>query len=53
MLSKACNFTRLQCQLKTTNLVGAARCFGAPTKELQENLKTLGIKNKNIVHNPT
>jgi hypothetical protein len=29
------------------------RFFAAPTQELQDNLKALGIRNKNIVHNPT
>jgi hypothetical protein len=31
----------------------SARYFGAPTQELLDNLKKIGIRNTNIVHNPT
>ncbi len=52
MLSKASsNFNRLQSQFGL--LTAARRCFGAPTQELQDNLKALGIRNNNVVHNPT
>lgn len=51
MLSKAASVTRMQ--MRQVFGVQNARYFGAPTKELLENLKTLGIRNPNIVHNPT
>jgi hypothetical protein len=37
------------------NLFGktGVRCFAAPTQECLDHLKKLGIKNKNIVQNPT
>jgi len=31
----------------------SARFFAAPTQELLENLKANGIRNKNVVHNPS
>lgn len=59
MLSKASTFAKLHASsqlnsLKSSVFTGAsARFFAAPTQELLDNLKNLGIRNKNIVHNPT
>lgn len=55
MLSKASTFVRqtAQTQLRSMMIAQNARGFSAPTQELVENLKKLGIRNKNIVHNPT
>lgn len=51
MLSKASSsYTRLQSQFLVNS---ARRCFGTPTQELLDNLKAVGIRNKNVVHNPT
>lgn len=55
MLSKASTFVRqtAQTQLKSMMSAQNARLFSTPTQELVENLKKLGIRNPNVVHNPT
>ena len=59
MLSKASNFTRHNASqishMRSLILSGAqnARFFAAPTQGCLDHLKKLGIRNKNVVHNPT
>ena len=53
MLSKASNFTRHHVHKTGLFNQTAARCFTAPTQECLDHLKKLGIKNTNIVHNPS
>ena len=57
MLAKASNLTRYQVgllsQVRSVQGYVNSRYFAAPTQELLGNLKSLGIRNTNIVHNPS
>ena len=60
MLTKASNFTRNLAQRQLSHMkavVGSgarnSRSFVAPTQELMDNLKALGITNHRVEHNPT
>ena len=57
MLAKASNLIRYQVgllsQVRSVQGYVNSRYFAAPTQELLGNLKSLGIRNTNIVHNPS
>jgi hypothetical protein len=57
MLAKASNLTRYQVgflsQARSVQGSLSSRYFAAPTQELLGNLKSLGIRNTNVVHNPS
>jgi len=57
MLTKATNFSRLNTGVlrEAQTILGSktSRSFGAPTVEVMNHLRSLGIRNTNIVHNPS